>query len=72
MHSQTWYADTAIAESQEVLSDGQIMEPQSMEEALISDLVKEWKAAADSESQSLMHTGVVELPTDWKCMGIQD
>ena len=43
----------------------QIAEPQSMEEALTSDLSSEWKQAADSEYKSLMDNqtwDLVELP----------
>ena len=44
----------------------QIPEPQSMEEALASNLLSEWKQAAESEYKSLMDNqtwGLVELPS---------
>lgn len=51
------YADMAT------LSDGQINEPGTMEEALAitSDLAEDWKAAADLEYQSLMESETWEL-----------
>ena len=50
----------------------QIMEPKSMEEALSSDHAKEWKAATDSEVDSLLESEtweLVELPPDRKPIG---
>ena len=50
----------------------QIMEPKSMEEALSSDHAKEWKAATDSEFDSLLESEtweLVELPPDRKPIG---
>ena len=50
----------------------QIPEPQSMEEALASDLSSEWKQATDSEYKSLMdnHTwDLVELPSGREPIG---
>lgn len=60
------YADMAT------LGDSQINEPATMEEALASDLAKEWEAAADSEYQSLMESEtweLVKLPGDHKPIG---
>ena len=50
----------------------QIMEPQTMEEALSSDHAKEWKEAADSEYESLIENEtweLVELPSGRKPIG---
>ena len=50
----------------------QIPEPQSMEEALASDLLSEWKQAAESEYKSLMDNqtwDLVELPSGRKPIG---
>ena len=50
----------------------QIMEPKTMEEALSSDHAKEWKAATDSEFDSLTESEtweLVELPPDRKPIG---
>ena len=55
------------------------MEPKTMQEALTSDHAKEWKAATDSEFDSLMQNETwesVKLPSghkpiECKCMGIQ-
>ena len=50
----------------------QITEPQSMEEALTSDLSSEWKQAADSEYKSLMDNqtwDLVELPNGREPIG---
>ena len=50
----------------------QIAEPQSMEEALTSDLSSEWKQAADSEYKSLMDNqtwDLVKLPNGREPIG---
>ena len=50
----------------------QISEPQSIEEALKSKYAKEWKAAADTEYDSLIANEtweLVELPQDRKAIG---
>ena len=50
----------------------QISEPQSIEEALKSKYAKEWKAAADTEYDSLIASEtweLVELPQDRKAIG---
>ena len=50
----------------------QISEPQTMEEALTGDHAKDWKAAADSEYESLMENEtweLVELPSGRKPIG---
>ena len=50
----------------------QIMEPKTKEEALSSDHAKEWKAATDSEFDSLTESEtwkLVELPPDRKTIG---
>ena len=50
----------------------QIVEPQTMEEALSSDHAKEWKEAADSEYESLIENETwehVELPSGRKPIG---
>ena len=50
----------------------QIIEPKSLEEALISEHSKQWKAAADSEYESLMKSQtwkLVELPSGRKPIG---
>ena len=50
----------------------QIVEPQTMEEALSSDHAKEWKEAADSEYESLIENEtweLVELPSGRKPIG---
>ena len=50
----------------------QISEPQSIEEALKSDYAKEWKAAAESEYDSLIANEtweLVELPKNRKAIG---
>ena len=50
----------------------QIMEPKSLEEALTTDHAKQWKAAADSEYESLMKNEtwtLLELPSGRKPIG---
>ena len=67
------YADVATVEnSVQPYNVCQIMEPKSMEEALSSDHAKEWKAATDSEVDSLLESEtweLVELPPDRKPIG---
>ena len=49
-----------------------ILEPKSLEEALTTEHAKQWKAAADSEYESLMKNEtwkLVELPTGCKPIG---
>ena len=62
------YADLACTKGLE----GQINEPRSIEEALASDLAKEWKASANMEYQSLIENDtwdLVELPSSHKPIG---
>ena len=50
----------------------EISEPRTFEEAMTSDYAQEWKAAADSEYQSLLENDtweLVELPHGWKAIG---
>ena len=69
------YADVATVENSVQhfsYNACQIMEPKSMEEALSSDHAKEWKAATDSEVDSLLESEtweLVELPPDRKPIG---
>ena len=52
----------------------QIIEPKSLEEALTSEHSKQWKAAADSEYESLMKNEtwkLVELPSGQLQVGFQ-
>ena len=69
------YADVATVENcvhHFSYSACQIMEPKTMEEALSSDHTKEWKAATDSEFDSLTESEtweLAELPPDRKPIG---
>ena len=69
------YADVATVENSVQhfsYNACQIMEPKSMEEVLSSDHAKEWKAATDSEVDSLLESEtweLVELPPDRKPIG---
>ena len=69
------YADTVISEHHVhhvAYNVCQITEPRTMEEALASNQAKEWKAAADSEYESLMENQtweLMELPHGRKPVG---
>ena len=68
------YADTATGEQVHHVAYNvcQIAEPKTMKEALASDHAKEWKAAADSEYESLMQNEtweLVELPRGLRPVG---
>ncbi len=70
------YADTAATVEDDVCHVAyrahQIEEPTTMEEALSSEHFKEWKAAADSEYESLMENDtweLVELPPGKNVIG---
>ena len=65
------YADTATVDHV-AYKACEIMEPRTIEDAFASDHAKEWKAAADSEYESLMKNEtweLVELPQDREAIG---
>ena len=65
------YADTAKVEHL-ACNVCEISEPRTFEEAMTSDRAQEWKAAADSEYQSLLENDtweLVELPHGRKAIG---
>ena len=67
------YVDTAVDSIQHhAYSICQIIEPQTMEEALAGDCSKEWKQAADAEYASLLQNetwDLVELPSGRQAIG---
>ena len=74
-YGQNEYADITIVQDyvhHVAYNAGEILEPKSLEEALTSKHGKQWKAATDSEYESLMKNDtwkLVELPNGRKPIG---
>ena len=74
-YGQNEYADLTTVQDyvhHVAYNAGQILEPKSLEEALTSEHGEEWKAAADSEYESLMKNEtwkLVQLPSGHKPIG---
>ena len=73
-YGQDEYADTVMHEfvHHVAYNVNQVQEPKSLEEALATEHANQWRAAADSEFESLMKNEtwkLVELPSDRKPIG---